>query len=286
MPTLFEKHLLLNTSFITMIRVAVGLGAISGTLGAQEAPVPATSAPPARPTTHWRATVDASGTILYGAANQRTLNAGVGTTRLDPEYEIRLDLQSGYGDSRNQDTGVRSVIARNVRLSGAYDLHPHDRTSPFALVSAESNYQQRYKSRVSGGIGAKQTFWRPDSVINGFVQDASVSLAVLAENTRLLADAPDVSRETAGSRARYSLRARFRKRIGHDVRFTHITLYQPTTNNLGRYTLDAVTELAVPLRTRLQFTISHRERLDSEAVKRGAPSIRDGQVVFGLRATF
>lgn len=262
--------------------ITIVASATTNFLGAQAAPVTPASAP----ATHWGSTVEANGTILYGAANQRIITAGAGTSRLDPEYELRADLQGGYGDSRNQDTGVRSVIARNVRLSSAFDLHPHDRTSPFAFASAESNFQQRYHSRVAGGVGAKQTFWRPDSVVGGFVQDASVSLAVLGENTRLLDGAPASSRASAGTRVRYSLRARFRKRIGHDVRFTHVTLYQPSAKNTGRYTLDAATELAVPLRTKLQLTIAHRERLDSEAVSRGAVSGRDGQVVFGLRATF
>lgn len=255
---------------------------VARSAGAQEAAAVA----PAKPPVRWRGSVDANGTILYGAANQRLFNAGIGTSRLDPEYEVRFDLTGGYGDSRNFDTGIRAVTARNVRLSGAYDLHPHDRTSPFALASAESNFQQRYKSRVAGGVGAKQTFWRPDSVIDGFVQDASLSLAVLGENTQLLDNAPAASRATAGSRVRYSLRARYRKRINNSIRFSHVTLYQPTANNLDRYTLDAFTELAIPLRAKLQLTIAHRERLDSEAVKRGAPSIRDGQLVFGARATF
>lgn len=261
---------------------AVSVSTTSGLLVAQAAP---SVAPPAPPATHWRGSVEGSGTILYGAASQRIFAVGASTSRLDPEYEVRFDLQGGYGDSRNQDTRVRSVTARNLRLSSAYDLHPHDRTSMFSLASAESNYQQRYRSRISGGVGAKQTIWRPDSVVNGFTQDASLSLAVLAENTQLLADAPVSSRATAGSRVRYSLRARFRKRFGPDIRFSHVTLYQPKANQMDRYTLDAATELAVPLRSKLQLTITHRERLDSEAVRRGALSIRDGQLVFGLRAT-
>ena len=242
--------------------------------------------PPARPPTRWHGAADVNGTILYGAANQRVFGGSLGTSRLDPEYELRFDVTGGYGDSRNQDTGVRSVIARNVRLSGAYDLHPHDRTSPFVFGSAESNYQQRYKSRVSVGVGAKQTFWRPDTVIDGFVQDASLSLAVLAENTKLLDDAPDASMFGAGSLVRYSLRARFRKRINKTIQFSHVTLYQPTIKNPDRYTLDAVTSLSVPLVAKILLTVAHRERLDSEARKRGAPSIRDGQVVFGVSARF
>lgn len=241
---------------------------------------------PAVPPTVWHGSAEANGTILYGAANQRVFAGAAGASRLDPEYELKFDLQGSYGDSRNQKTGVRSVIARNARVGSAFDLHPHDRTSPFAFASAESNFQQRYKSRVSAGAGAKYTLWKSDSVVGGFVEDATVSLAILAENTTLLDDAPAASKASAGRRARWSLRVRYRKRINESIRFSHQTLYQPTTNGLKRYTLDAVTELAVPLRAKLQLTIAHRERLDSEAVKRGAPSIRDGQVVFGVRATF
>lgn len=272
---------------VIVAMVSAAMAAMPGVLRAQDPAAVATPAPPpAKPKTPWHAAVDVNGTILYGAANQRVFNGAIGTSHLDPEYEFRADLTGGYGDARNQDTGVRSVIARNIRFSSAFDLHPHDRTSPFVFGSAESNFQQRYKSRVSAGIGAKQTFWRPDTVIDGFVEDASLSLAFLGENTQLLPDAPAASKASAGSLVRYSLRARFRKRINKTIQFSHVTLYQPTIRNPDRYTLDVVTSLSVPVVKRVLFTVSHRERLDSEAVKRGAPSIRDGQVVFGLSARY
>lgn len=257
---------------------------LAGAAHADAALAQDTPAPP--PATLWHGSAESSGTILYGAASQRLFAGALGTSRIHPHYELRFDFSGSYGDSRNQDTGVRSVIARNARLSSAFDLHPNDRTSPFSFASAESNYQQRYKSRVSLGVGAKQTFWRPDSVVGGFVQDASISLAVLAEETRLLTGASAERQRAAGRRVRWSLRARYRTRINGSIRFSHQTLYQPAVDGLNRYTLDAVTELAVPLRSKLQLTIAHRERLDSEAVKRGAPSIRDGQLVFGVRVTF
>ncbi|MGV3709278.1 MAG: DUF481 domain-containing protein [Gemmatimonas sp.] len=280
-------HRTLRTTFRgTILRTTLALLTACGAraLAAQDpAPVQVPAAPPK---THWRGSVDANGTILYGAANQRIFTSGANASFIDPGFELRFDLQGGYGDSRNQNTGVRSVIARNIRLSSAFDWRPHHRTSPFAFASAETNYQQRYQSRVAGGVGAKQTFWRPDTVRDGFNEDLSLSLAVLGEHTQLRDDAPAASQSAAGSRVRYSLRARFRKRINGTIRFSHVTLYQPTANDLNRYTLDAFTELAIPVRTRLQFTVTHRERLDSEAEKRGAVSIRDGQVLFGLRATF
>ena len=242
----------------------------------------ATTTPPVP----FRTTVDASGTLLYGAASQRIVSGGVGTLRADKRFELRIDAQAAYGDNRDATTGVRSVTVRNSRLSSAFDWHPHDRISPFTFGSAESSYQQRFASRVSAGGGAKLTLWRPDSVIGGFVQDASVSLALLAEDTKALRNASATEALSAGGRVRWSLRARYRKRINSSIRFSHTTLYQPAVDHPEHYTLEAVTELGVPLRTQLQLTISHRERLDSEAKARGATSIRDGQLLFGLRATF
>ena len=251
-------------------------------LGAQRAPAPLPPSPPV----HWTSSVDANGTMLYGAASQRVFGVAVSTLQADTRFELRFDGMSAYGDSKDQTTGVRSITVRNSRIGSNFDWHPHARLSPFALFSAESNYQQRYASRVAAGVGAKLTIWRPDSVIGGFVQDATVSLAVLGEDTRALHGASLPAGAGTGTRARWSLRLRYRKRINENIRFSHLTLYQPTTNHVQQYTLESVTELAVPLRTKLQFTISHRERLDSEAKLRGATSIRDGQVVFGIRATF
>lgn len=268
--------------FLTRTLVAA-IFAITATVnsGAQTLPVELPPAP-----VHWKGSVDAHGTMLYGAASQRVFGVAVGALRADKQFELRFDALSAYGDTKDQTTGVRSITVRNSRFGSNFDWHPHARLSPFALFSAESNFQQRYASRVAAGVGAKLTIWRPDSVIGGFVQDASVSLAVLTEGTRALHGASLSAGAGTGTRARWSLRLRYRKRINESIRFSHLTLYQPTTNHVGQYTLESVTELAVPLRTKLQFTIAHRERLDSEAKLRGATSIRDGQLVIGIRATF
>jgi hypothetical protein len=234
----------------------------------------------------WKRTAEANGTLIYGAASQRLFSAAVGAAHSDSQYELSFNAMTAYGDSRDITTGSRQITVRNSRISTSYDLHPHDRLSPFAFGSAETNYQQRYRSRLSLGAGAKLIVWRPDSVVNGFVQDASMSLAVLAEATRAMPDASARVREAAGNHTRWSLRVRYRKRLNDTIRFSHVTLYQPTVDRLSSYTLESVTELAIPLGERLQFTVSHRERLDSEAVKRGAASIQDGQLLFGLRATF
>lgn len=244
----------------------------------------------AQPTpARWSGTAEASGNLLYGAASQRVLSAAVGTQRLDERAELRFDAQWSYGDSRRSDDGTRDITIRNTLLRGSVDIRPQARITPFAFVTALSSLQQRIASRVNGGAGAKYTIWRPDSVRDGFAEDVSVSLAALAEHTRALRDATvdeGASDEAAGTRYRWSLRARYRRMLSRSLRFSHVTFYQPTFGDLGEYTLEASTTLAIPLRERVNLTITHIERIDSEATQRGAPSNRDGQVLFGVSTTF
>ena len=235
----------------------------------------------------WRGTAEVSGNFLYGAASQRVFAAAAGTQHDSPRVQFRLDLNFGYGDSRLPETGERRVIVRNTRLSSSVDLNPRHTVSPFSFGAAETSLQQRIAGRISAGAGAKWTIWRPDSVVDGFREESSLSGALLVEETRalVLASAADESRG-AGTRYRWSVRARYRKRIGNALRLSHESLYQPTVSHPGRYTLVATSVVSVPVRARTEFTLTHRERLDSEATDRGAPSIRDGQVLFGIRATF
>lgn len=234
----------------------------------------------------WRRTAEVSGTLLYGAASQRVFNATVGAASESEQRQLRVDVQTGYGDAVDQVTGLRRVIVRNTRGTMGLDLTPQARVSAFTFGLAESSLQQRIRSRYSLGAGAKYTLWRADSVRARFQEDASISLAVLSEQTRGIVASGGVAGRGDGNRNRWSVRARYRTRVGESLRFTHLSLYQPTMGRLGRYTAEATTTLAVPLRSAVELTISHRERLDSEARDRGASSNRDGQLLFGVRAAF
>jgi hypothetical protein len=235
----------------------------------------------------WRTTVEANGTLLYGAASQRVMTATLGTQQATRWRQVRADLQAGYGDARDQTSGLRRVIVRNIRGTTSIDLVPQATISPFAFALGESSLQQRIAERYSGGAGAKYTFWRPEAVRGGFQEDASVSLAALGEQTRAVPrEGSTAAVRGAGARYRWSVRARYRRRLGESLRFSHLSFYQPTIDRPARYTLESNTSLAVPLVSRVEFTVTHRERFDSEAVDRGAPSNRDGQLLFGVRATF
>ncbi len=235
----------------------------------------------------WAGNVQANGNLLYGAASQRVFSAGAGVQRESKSLQWRADVSGGYGDSRDQDTRLRRVIVRNARATASLDWHPMAAFSPFAFGTAESSLQQRIASRISSGIGGKWTLWRPGVAAGAFVQDASISAAVLAEDTRSLAAWSVVDGERgAGSRYRWSVRARYRRLLTPTLRFSHLSFYQPTVGRVSRYTLEATSELSMPVLSRAEFTITHRERLDSEARERGASSIRDGQLLFGMRAAF
>jgi len=239
--------------------------------------------------TRWTGTAEANGNLLYGAGSQRVLSGTVVASRIDARAEFRAEVQGSYGDSRRTDSPIRDVIVRTSNARASLDIRPHARVTPFGFLSAGSSLQQRFTRRLNAGVGAKYTFWRVDSGRAGFSEDASLSLALLVEETRALTTAgvPDATaRNAAGTRMRWSVRARYRQRLGERMRLSHVTFYQPTTTDLARYTVEANTVLGIPVRDRLDVTITHRERFDSEATRRGAPSNRDGQLLFGIRATF
>jgi hypothetical protein len=240
--------------------------------------------PPA-PRARWRGAAELNGNVLFGAASQRLVGSRVSAGRADSALALRAEFQSSYGEARDA-ADVRRVVARTVRLAVGADRQPAARLSAFALGDAESNFQQRIALRVNGGAGAKRTFWRPAAADPGFAEDLSVSLALLAERTRAL-EGPGGIAGGAGARVRWSLRARYRRRIAPTVRLTHVTLYQPAVDApVARATAESTTILAVDVRPGLAFTATLRDRFDSEARRRGARSDHDGQVLFGVRAAF
>lgn len=232
----------------------------------------------------WNGTAEASGTILYGAANQRIASMSAMLQRVDNSALYRFETQAGYGDGKKSDVERRSVVVRNVRVGTTIDLRRRDRVSPYTFATAVTSLQQRIASRFDAGAGARITVWRPDTIINGFAEEATLSASLLGEQTRPIAtsSAPVVE----NTRVRWSFRANYRKRLSPALRLTHVTLYQPSVTDASRLTLEATTVLAAPVYARTELTVTHRERIDSEAVERGAPSRRDGQMLFGVRTAF
>ena len=225
----------------------------------------------------WNQTMEASANLLFGAAEGRVGALSAGANRADSTLELRADVRFSYADAKDND-GETSVTARTSRLSFGIDRHPFARISPFAFGSLESSLQQRVARRYAAGAGAKLTIIPPGD------NKTDVSLALLWEQTNALHPAPDV--DPTVTLARWSLRARASRRLTNAISLDHATLWQPATDDLGRYTTETRTRLVITVNSSLSLTATLRDRYDSEAVSRGSASNHDGQVLFGVLAKF
>lgn len=228
----------------------------------------------------WSSTIEASANMLFGNAQDRLFASRVQLGRADSTLEIRSDARFTYAESVNDDN-KRVVRGRTQLASVATDYRPFARYSPFWFGSVEASLQQRIERRYATGAGAKLTFYRRKQ------NEASVSLAVLAERTQPRDDAP-AAVDTARTRwlERWSLRVRTRQQLSRTARFTHTTFYQPALDQIDRYTVSSTTTLAGSLTSKLALTVTLHDTYDSEARARGARSNNDGQLLFGLSATF
>jgi hypothetical protein len=218
--------------------------------------VPDTPAAAAR----WRSMAEASGNVLFGAARQRLVAGTLATGRADSALEVRAELHATYADARDADDGARRVVARVARVTGSVDRDPQGQVSVFAFGTAETSLQQRIASRVQGGAGAKLTLWRRDD------DEASVSLAVLAEDTRAR-DGTVLTRMAAGQRVRWSLRARARRQLTETLRLSHVTLWQPTATVIERAIVETTTTAALAVTQGVDFTATLR---DASTPRRGS----------------
>lgn len=225
----------------------------------------------------WRGSFDANGNLLFGAANSRLVSAGLSIRRADSTLRLSHETQWTYADARTG-AATDTVTARGVRLSLALDYRPLATVSPFWFGDAESSLQQRIARRYGTGVGAKYVIRRLDE------DEVSISLATLWEHTRPLRLPGDTT--SSKTRARWSLRYRVRQRLGTAVRFTHVVFYQPSIANTSIFSGSSVATLAATLTSTLALTVTLRDRYDSEAVRRGASSNHDGQLLFGARVTF
>lgn len=225
----------------------------------------------------WSGSAQGSGNALFGAAHTRLLAGTLELGRADSTLQVRSSVQISYGDDRTE-SNDRTITARTTTASVGLDVTPFARYSPFWFGSFESSLQQRIAQRYGNGLGGKVTFVRRDAT------GLDLSLALLIERTRSMA--VDTIPASTTTLSRWSLRVRVRHRLTASVGFRHVTYYQPAIDHPGSYTIDTLTELEDHLWAALSFTASVHDVVDSEARRRGATSIHDGQLLFGLRASF
>jgi hypothetical protein len=239
--------------------------------------IPAASGLTQEPPSGWERSIQANGTLLFGNTEQRILGSRASLTRTDSRAEVALDLQNVYGETKDAE-GRRAVTKRLWLGSVTADLNPAATTSPFVFVTAESNLEKRIGERYSTGAGAKRTFIRDER------RELSLSMALLEERTVPLGGG---AASIAASRVtRWSARGRVRQRWDDRVRFSHVTFWQPSVGSLASFLVRSSTELEYLLNEAVAVTTTFIDHYDSEAVRRGARTYNDGQLVFGVRASW
>ncbi len=229
----------------------------------------------------WDVKAEASAAAFFGNTRQSTLGTRLSAGRADSTMDVRTNGEFTYSEAEGGAVDDRErpmfVAKRSWRTALTADYRPFARVSPFALASIESSFEKRIDRRYSGGGGAKVVFVRNERTTSDF------SLAVLAERSLL----PD----TAGPRieetlARYSARFRLERKMGERAVAAHETFYRPEVSELERFTLTSRTSLAYKMTTTLALQASFLDNYDSEARDRGARSNNDGELLFGVAATF
>jgi hypothetical protein len=225
--------------------------------------------------TGWHSVAEANASLLFGASSQ-TLTSFAGTlSHNSARFSADGGFKFRYGESEDADR-VKFVNARGWEATTSVDVLPEQRFSPFFFASTEASLEKRIQNRSAGGAGAKWVFARTNT------GDASISLAVLGERTRSLAD---TGRTTTGV-ARYSWRVKVGQKVADRVSFSHVTFYAPVVNAPGRYTITSTSVGAVALNKVMALTLTFTDNFDSEARARGAPSNNDGSLLFGVRGTW
>lgn len=224
----------------------------------------------------WKTEAEASASLFFGNTEQRLGALRSTVVRADSAIEGKVDVRFAYADQTTEDDD-RGVTKRAWLATGTIDYRPFARISPFVIGNLESSLEQRIALRYSGGAGAKYTFLENER------GEASFSLAMLAERTRVADGAPEPERDAL---ARWSARLRIERKLHERLRVTHLTFYQPEVSELDRFTLSSTSSVAYELNRMLSATFSFLETYDSQATLRGARTNHDGQLLFGLLTTF
>ena len=218
---------------------------------------------------------EANANLSFGNVDQSTMLTRLGASSVDSLLELTTDGFFTYGETRVD--GTPSVNKRSWGASLNANLRPFSQLTPFMLASIESSLEKRIVRRYSGGGGAKLTF------VKNAATSSDLSLALLAERT---VTAPSDTQRVEKVYARYSARYQLLRKVDDRVNFSLLTFYRPEFSTLRRFTSSANVALTYKLAKALALKATFVDNYDSEARGRGARSNNDGDVLFGLIATF
>lgn len=220
-------------------------------------------------------TGEASANLSFGNVDQRTTFSRLGASSVDSLVELTTDGFITYGETRVD--GVPSVNKRSWGVSLSANLRPFAQLTPFMQAGAEASLEKRIIRRYSGGGGVKLLFVKKDRTTS------DVSLALLAERT---VTAPSDTQRVETVYARYSARYRLDRKVDEKLGFNVLLFYRPEFRAFHRYTASSNVSLTYKLAKALGLKATFVDNYDSEARGRGARSNNDGDILFGLAATF
>jgi hypothetical protein len=218
----------------TVAAALLGLAASGPPLRAQDAPSPA-----------WRTQLELGFNGARGNSSFAVLRTGFMVTHLRTDAaEVEAAGLFRYGESEGE------TIASDWKASIKVDLTPTGAWSPFVFATAAGDEVRRIDLRSEGGAGAKYTFWNDEG------GEASLSLASLYSYEDYEQE-PELASLPAEHSARWSLRARGRKRFGEGSEFQHTTFYQPVWNRAGDFVATAATTVSTSLLGDLTLAVEH-----------------------------
>jgi hypothetical protein len=225
-------------------------------------------------TAGWHSSVEASASSLFGATSQTLASFATSLSHDGQNFTADANLKFRYGESEDADK-ITFVSARSWAFAATVDAVPKARWSPFLIGNVEASLEKAIDRRVAGGAGAKWTFARTPTA------SASVSLALLGENVKPLADTLP-----SKSLMRWSWRVKTEQRLADRLSFSHVTFYAPVIDAPGRFTIVSTSSGSFDLNAAVALMLSFVDNYDSEARGRGAPTNNDGSLMFGVRGKF
>lgn len=242
--------------------------ALAFALPADTAAAPDSAAAPDR----WKMGVDLLFTGTSGNESLVMLSSGARITHLvRKEFELEAAVQGRYGHNRG------TPVARNVKGSLKFDLHPEARWSPFVFLQAERDPLRKLDVRAGGGAGAKYTVARSKTAELSFSGGALLNYEELRT-----ADAPGVDRLRHDARA--SWRARAKRELPSGFRFEQNTSFQPLLEDGSDYLLEARTTGRARVTRTVAVTLSHTYQRDSTPPPEVHPD--DHRVEMGVTVEF
>ena len=224
----------------------------------------------------WHTKTDAGVSLFFGNTEQRVITTHVGVAHADSTFELQSDARFSYGEA-SADSGRRLVSKRSWFASVSFNHQPFTRFSPFFSGSVESSLEKRIHLRYNAGLGGKLTFVRNDAT------DANFSLALLGEKTISSGAQPAGLQTTL---VRWAATAQIKHKIDDKLSVSTETVYRPSAPELAQFTFTNTTAFQYQMNTSVGLTVSLLDNYDSEAMRRGARSNNDGQLLFGVMTTF